>query len=69
MANPKRRHSHARGAKRRTHYKLEIPGLSRCKHCGAIILPHRACSTCGYYRGRKYEHALLITDKDQDQNA
>lgn len=68
MANPKRRHSHARGAKRRTHYKLEIPGVSRCKHCGAIILPHRACSTCGYYRGRKYENALLITDKDQDQN-
>ncbi len=59
MANPKRRHSHARGAKRRTHYKLEVPGLSRCKHCGATVLPHRACSICGYYRGRKYEAAIL----------
>jgi len=58
MANPKRRHSHARGAKRRTHYKLEVPGLSRCAHCGAMVLPHRACPVCGYYRKRKYEAAI-----------
>ncbi|CUU07866.1 MAG: 50S ribosomal protein L32 [Fimbriimonadales bacterium] len=64
MANPKRRHSHARGAKRRTHYKLEVPGLSRCKHCGATILPHRACPVCGYYRGRKYENALVTAENE-----
>lgn len=64
MANPKRRHSHARGAKRRTHYKLEAPGLTACKRCGAAVLPHRACPTCGYYRGRKYEKALLTPEAD-----
>ncbi|MFQ3611167.1 MAG: 50S ribosomal protein L32 [Fimbriimonadales bacterium] len=64
MANPKRRHSHARGAKRRTHYKLEVPGLSRCKQCGAVQLPHRACPTCGYYRKRKYENAIVGNSAD-----
>mgnify|MGYP005835560941 CR=1 FL=1 len=58
MANPKRRHSHARGAKRRTHYKLEAPSLSRCIQCGAMVLPHRACPVCGYYKRRKYEMAI-----------
>ncbi|BCW95130.1 MAG: 50S ribosomal protein L32 [Fimbriimonadales bacterium] len=59
MANPKRRHSHARGAKRRTHYKLETPGTSRCTHCGAAVRPHRACPVCGYYKKRKYEAAIV----------
>jgi len=58
MGNPKRRHSHARGAKRRTHYKLDVPGLRRCTHCGAMVLPHRACPVCGYYKKRKYEVAI-----------
>jgi large subunit ribosomal protein L32 len=22
-----------------------------CTHCGTTILPHRACTTCGYYKG------------------
>ena len=23
-----------------------------CSHCQAMILPHRACPECGYYRNR-----------------
>ena len=53
MAVPKRRHSHTRGKKRRTHWKLEKPGLSTCPHCGAARLPHRICASCGHYKGEE----------------
>ena len=51
MAVPKRRHSHTRGKKRRTHWKLGKPSLTNCAHCGAPRVPHRICASCGYYKG------------------
>jgi large subunit ribosomal protein L32 len=51
MAVPKRRHSHTRGAKRRTHWTLKRQGLSTCSHCSQPKLPHRICQNCGYYGG------------------
>jgi len=53
MAVPKRRHSSTRGKKRRTHWKLEPPGLSPCGHCSTPKLPHRVCPNCGYYDGEE----------------
>lgn len=53
MPVPKRRHSIARGRKRRTHWKLSPPTLSKCGHCGAPKPPHQVCPICGYYRGRE----------------
>ena len=53
MALPKRRHSRARGRKRRTHYTVDQVGTSLCSRCNAVTEPHRVCSNCGYYRGRK----------------
>lgn len=53
MANPKRRHSKARRDKRRAHDALRRPGVSTCDNCGETKLPHRACPSCGHYRGRK----------------
>lgn len=52
MPNPKRRHSKARSAKRRTHYKAVSPSISTCSNCGEIKLQHRACPNCGAYKGR-----------------
>jgi len=49
MAVPKRRNSHARAAKRRTHYKVKLSTVVKCKHCGAYKRPHRVCPTCGEY--------------------
>ena len=51
MALPKRRHSHTRGKKRRTPFKLKRKGLSTCSHCTQPKLPHRVCPNCGYYDG------------------
>jgi large subunit ribosomal protein L32 len=53
MGNPKRRHSKTRGAKRRTHYKMETPNASACPQCGSPRVPHRVCANCGTYKGRE----------------
>lgn len=49
MGLPKRRHSHARGAKRRANDFLKAKSTSKCKHCGQTVMPHRICGNCGYY--------------------
>jgi len=61
MPLPKRRHSTARGRKRRTHDRLANPNLSICKNCGALKLPHRVCLKCGYYNG------VLIVKKKKEK--
>jgi large subunit ribosomal protein L32 len=53
MAVPKRRHSSTRGKKRRTHWKIATRDISNCAHCGQPKLPHRACASCGYYKGEE----------------
>jgi len=53
MALPKKRHSKARGRKRRTHWKIAKSNLTSCPQCKKAKLPHRACGSCGYYDGRQ----------------
>ena len=31
--------------------KLQAPTLCKCTKCGQLILPHRVCPQCGYYKG------------------
>jgi large subunit ribosomal protein L32 len=31
----------------------KAPQLSVCAQCGARVLPHRVCPSCGYYKGRQ----------------
>lgn len=53
MAVPKRRQSRARRNKRRTHQRLGLPTVTLCPQCRQPKRPHRACPTCGTYRGRQ----------------
>jgi large subunit ribosomal protein L32 len=53
MPVPKRRHSKARGRKRRAQWKLESPNLSPCPNCKKPKLPHRICPHCGFYKERE----------------
>jgi len=53
MAVPKKKTSRSRRDKRRTHYKLKEPGLAPCPRCHEPKMPHRACPSCGFYRGRE----------------
>ncbi|MDD7468872.1 MAG: 50S ribosomal protein L32 [Porphyromonas sp.] len=52
MAHPKRRQSHTRTRKRRTHDVAKTPALTRCPNCGSWHVYHTVCGTCGYYRGQ-----------------
>ena len=54
MPNPKRRHSHQRTAKRRTHYTTTLPEIDVNKTQGGepFKLRHFA-SPEGYYNGRR----------------
>ncbi|HLD56006.1 MAG TPA: 50S ribosomal protein L32 [Candidatus Omnitrophota bacterium] len=65
MANPKRRHSNTRTRLRRTHDRLVTRSLSKCSNCGRIILPHRVCHYCGYYRGRQ---VITIAAKAKEES-
>ncbi|WP_159887009.1 50S ribosomal protein L32 [Paenibacillus puerhi] len=53
MAVPQRRTSKTRRDKRRTHFKLEVPGMVKCSHCGEMKLAHRVCKSCGTYKSRE----------------
>lgn len=52
MAVPFRKTSKSRRDKRRTHVKLNVPGMVRCDHCGEQKLAHHVCKVCGTYKGR-----------------
>jgi large subunit ribosomal protein L32 len=60
MAVPKRKKSKSKRDKRRTHQKLTAPNTAACPECGEAILPHHACPSCGYYKGRK----VVETEED-----
>ncbi len=40
-----------------------MPPIIHCAQCGAPIIPHNACSECGYYKGRKVDHT--VKEKEQ----
>ncbi len=53
MAVPKGKVSKARRDKRRSNvWKVNIPGMVKCSHCGEYNLAHRVCKSCGYYNGK-----------------
>ena len=61
MANPTSRHSKSRRDKRRANWKGATPNVSQCPECTEPKLPHRACPSCGSYKGRK---VLEIVEKE-----
>lgn len=53
MAVPFRRTSKTKKRKRRTHFKLQVPGMNECSNCGEMKLSHRVCPECGHYDGKE----------------
>ena len=54
MAVPTGKTSHKRKSTRRSAaYTIEAPALTTCPNCGALTASHKACTTCGYYKGRQ----------------
>ncbi|MCT4544212.1 MAG: 50S ribosomal protein L32 [Vallitalea sp.] len=58
MAVPKRKTSQARRNKRRANWKLTAPNLVKCSKCGELVMPHRACKSCGTYKNKE----VIVTE-------
>ncbi len=52
MAVPKKKTSKSKRDMRRAHDSIVSPGLSVCPQCKETKLPHRACPSCGTYKGK-----------------
>lgn len=53
MAVPQRKTSKAKKRSRRAnHDKTKLPQISICDNCGADVLSHRVCQSCGWYKDR-----------------
>ena len=58
MAVPKRRTSKMKRDQRRAnHDKITAPNVVPCPNCGDVMISHRACPACGYYKGRQVQAA------------
>ena len=53
MAVPFRRTSKTKKRMRRTHLKKTAPTVMACPNCGNAVAQHRACTKCGYYKGKE----------------
>jgi large subunit ribosomal protein L32 len=54
VAVPKKKLSRSRRDMRRAnHDRISAVSLSSCTQCGEPMIPHRACPSCGVYRGRQ----------------
>jgi len=54
MAVPKQRHTKSRRDIRRGgQKKVEAKQVVKCSNCGMPIMPHKACSYCGFYKGKQ----------------
>lgn len=53
MAVPKKKTSKSRKNMRRAHDFLTSQSVSTCPQCKSPKLPHRACPTCGTYKGKE----------------
>ncbi len=53
MAVPKRKTSKSKRDMRRSHDFLTPAGMSVCPQCNEQKPPHRACPSCGTYKGKE----------------
>lgn len=64
-ALPARRISKTRKRLRRTHLKKEAPTVVSCPNCKSPIAPHRACTKCGYYKGKDVLGKEVVTTEEK----
>ena len=63
MATPKRRMSRSkRNMRRANHDKVAAPTIVPCANCGEPVVPHRACASCGHYKGRAVKPGSTTTE-------
>ena len=54
MAVPKQRTGRASTHTRRSaNDRISAPARTVCPQCGEVKLPHRVCTSCGFYKNRE----------------
>lgn len=53
MPVPKRKRSKSRRDSRFANKGLQPKAFTECVNCQEIIMPHRICPKCGFYKGEK----------------
>ena len=52
MPNPKKKTSRRMRGNRRSHHRVAMVKPVKCVNCGELVMPHRVCPSCGYYKDR-----------------
>jgi large subunit ribosomal protein L32 len=53
MPVPKRKRSRCRRDKRFANKGMAVHAITPCSSCNASLMPHTACMSCGFYKGKK----------------
>ncbi|MEK7629197.1 MAG: 50S ribosomal protein L32 [Patescibacteria group bacterium] len=53
MGVPRHRRTKSKQGHRRSHLALKKKSLTGCSKCGAKVLPHVICVSCGFYKGKQ----------------
>jgi len=48
--------------RRANHDKVTAPNIAPCPNCGEPAVPHRACASCGHYKGRAVKRGTTTTE-------
>ncbi len=67
MPVPKKRRSKRSSRQHYAHWKLKLPQLSTCGHCGAAVYAHHVCQACGFYRGEFFKKAITAAAAPADR--
>jgi len=65
MGVPARHHTRSRTNKRRSHMALKPLNFIKCSHCKEMIMPHRVCAHCGYYKEKEVIDVLKGLSKKE----
>ena len=69
MAVPKKRKTSAQAGQKRSHDDLAKTQLGKCPQCGEAVMPHNACTFCGYYNNNKVVNIETKLDKKLKKEA
>lgn len=69
MAVPKKRKTSSQAKQKRSHDALVKINLVKCGKCGELLLPHTACTVCGYYNDKKVLDVESKLDKKLRKDA
>ena len=53
MGVPKKKVTKSKRNMRRSHHHVTPNSYAKCDNCGEMKMPHRACTSCGFYNKKQ----------------